>query len=166
VVIETTGIADPAPIIQLFYMDDRCKERLRIDSVITVVDCRHIFNHLTATNHDHPTATTTSGYEIKDETISHQIGYADIIILNKIDLVVTSALSVITATIAAINATAAIHPCRLTGSGSTDTPSINIENLLNVKAYDQSHNQWRNSVTATPSSSRTSTSNLVFPIIR
>ena len=42
VVIETTGIADPAPLVQSLYMDVKCKTYLRMDSILTVVDAKHL----------------------------------------------------------------------------------------------------------------------------
>jgi Ni2+-binding GTPase involved in maturation of urease and hydrogenase len=46
IIIETTGLADPAPVIQSLYMDKECNLRMRLDSVITVVDAKHIQNHI------------------------------------------------------------------------------------------------------------------------
>ena len=45
VVIETTGIADPAPVIQTLFMDDECRKHMRLDACITVVDSKHIDQH-------------------------------------------------------------------------------------------------------------------------
>lgn len=46
VVIETTGLADPAPLIQSLYMDSNCSSRLRLDGVLAVVDCKHFPTHM------------------------------------------------------------------------------------------------------------------------
>lgn len=45
VVIETTGLADPGPVIQTLFMDDECKKYMRLDACITVVDSKHIQQH-------------------------------------------------------------------------------------------------------------------------
>ncbi len=69
VVIETTGLADPAPVAQTFLMDQDLTAQFMIDSIVTVVDGKHISRHL----------------DEKDEA-QEQIAFADIILLNKLDL--------------------------------------------------------------------------------
>jgi G3E family GTPase len=69
ILIETTGIADPSPVIQSFFIDDDLKAQLRLDAVITLVDARHIWQHL-ETNHE----------------AREQIAYGDVVLLNKTDL--------------------------------------------------------------------------------
>lgn len=68
-IVETTGLADPAPVIQTFFVQERLREALRLDAVITLVDCRHIQRQLD----EHPVAAA-------------QIGFADRILLTKADL--------------------------------------------------------------------------------
>jgi G3E family GTPase len=46
IIIETTGLADPAPVVQTFFIDDDVKEMYNLDSVITVVDAKHILERL------------------------------------------------------------------------------------------------------------------------
>ena len=70
VLIETTGLADPAPVAQTFFMDELLSEKFEVDSIITVVDSKHITRHL-------------DGHDEAQE----QIAFADVIILNKTDLV-------------------------------------------------------------------------------
>ncbi|MBY7142585.1 GTP-binding protein [Virgibacillus sp. NKC19-3] len=69
VVIETTGMANPAPVIQTFLMDEQTADAFEIDSVITMVDAKHIRQHL------------------KEEEPGKQIAFADILLLNKLDLI-------------------------------------------------------------------------------
>ncbi|NUF50669.1 CobW family GTP-binding protein [Gilliamella sp. ESL0250] len=69
-IIETTGLADPAPIIQTFFIDDLIRETIQLDGIITLVDANHILKHL----NEHPV------------TLS-QIGFADRIILTKTDCI-------------------------------------------------------------------------------
>lgn len=59
VIIETTGLADPAPVVQTLYMDAECQKRLRLDGVIAVVDAKHIPHHMSTL----PSASTTSSAE-------------------------------------------------------------------------------------------------------
>lgn len=69
-IIETTGLADPAPIIQAFFIDDLIRETIQLDAIITLVDAQHILQHL----NEHRVALS-------------QIGFADRIILTKTDCV-------------------------------------------------------------------------------
>ncbi|WP_277679016.1 CobW family GTP-binding protein [Gracilibacillus dipsosauri] len=69
IVIETTGMANPAPIIQTFLMDEQTRMAFEIDSVITMVDAKHIWQHL------------------KEEEPGQQIAFADVLLLNKMDLI-------------------------------------------------------------------------------
>jgi G3E family GTPase len=70
ILIETTGLADPAPVAQTFFMDEEIKDVYRLDGVVTVVDCKHVLDHIDSSD------------ECKE-----QIAFADLIILNKTDLV-------------------------------------------------------------------------------
>jgi G3E family GTPase len=76
VLIETTGLADPAPVAQTFFVDDDVSARYTLDSIVTVADAKHILQHLD---------------EIKPEGVENesveQIAFADIVLLNKMDLV-------------------------------------------------------------------------------
>lgn len=68
--IETTGLADPAPVVQSFFVDDRIKSEYQLNGVVTVVDAKHIFQQL---------GTSPEAKE--------QIAFADMVLLNKIDLI-------------------------------------------------------------------------------
>ncbi|CAM4012151.1 CobW family GTP-binding protein [Aeromonas bestiarum] len=69
-IVETTGLADPAPIIQTFFVEEELRDALRLDAVITLVDGEHIGRQLD----EHPVAAA-------------QIGFADRILLTKTDRV-------------------------------------------------------------------------------
>src|SRR3954449_5447418 len=75
VLIETTGLADPAPVAQTFFSDEEMKARLQLDAIVTVVDARHIAQHLGDMR------------EAKE-----QVAFADVILLNKTDLVAAADL--------------------------------------------------------------------------
>ncbi len=93
IVVETTGLADPGPVAQTFFVDDDVKAKTRLDSVTTVVDARHVLDRL---------ADSREAVE--------QIAFADQIVLNKIDLVSPEALAGVEAALRRINPLAPIHP--------------------------------------------------------
>ncbi|AUA17054.1 GTP-binding protein [Streptomyces sp. SID8361] len=92
ILIETTGLADPAPVAQTFFMDDEIAARLRLDAIVTLVDAAHILQHLD---------------EVKPEGVENeaveQIAFADRIVLNKTDLVDEATIAEVTGRIRAIN---------------------------------------------------------------
>lgn len=109
-VIETTGLADPGPVIQTFFVDDEVQRRTQLDAVITVVDAKHIAQHWDAAE------------------ALEQIAFADVILLNKIDLVSDAALKELEQRIRTINALAKIYPTR--------DAHVEMDALLGVKAFD------------------------------
>ncbi|MEM1255841.1 MAG: GTP-binding protein [Cyanobacteria bacterium P01_H01_bin.21] len=109
-VIETTGLADPAPVIQTFFVDDEVQLQTRLDAVVTVVDARHIWQHWEA------------------EEAIEQIAFADVILLNKIDLVTEEQLTELEQRIRGMNALAKIHRTR--------DAQIEMDALLGVSAFD------------------------------
>lgn len=81
IVIETTGLADPAPVAQTFFVDDELSKVCVLDAIVTVVDAKHILQHLDEVKPD----------GVENEAVE-QVAFADRIILNKIDLVNTATL--------------------------------------------------------------------------
>ena len=79
--IETTGMADPAPVAQTFFVDDDMKAKYRLDGIITVVDAAHVEAHL---DEEKPEAAVNESVE--------QLTFADRIILNKCDLLLSGNL--------------------------------------------------------------------------
>merc|ERR1712039_186990 len=76
VLIETTGLADPAPVAQTFFADDFVQQHMRLDGILTLVDAKHIIQHL---EDEKPEGVENEAVE--------QIAFADRILLNKCDLV-------------------------------------------------------------------------------
>merc|ERR1712032_1754008 len=76
VLIETTGLADPGPVAQTFFADDFVKDHMRLDGILTLVDAKHIIQHL---DEEKPEGVENEAVE--------QIAFADRILLNKCDLV-------------------------------------------------------------------------------
>jgi G3E family GTPase len=117
VIIETTGLADPAPVCQTFFVDDNIKAKYRLDSVITVVDSKYILERIA---------------EVKPEGAENeaveQVAFADKILLNKIDLSTDAELDNIEKELKKINPTAAIKRTK----HSECPPS----ELLNIGAFE------------------------------
>jgi len=111
VMIETTGLADPGPVAQTFFVEEDLKEQFSLDAIVTVIDAAHIEQHLG---------------EIA--AAGEQVAFADVILLNKSDLVGAADLVRIERRIRAINSTAKILPTR-----NADVP---IEAVLHVGAFD------------------------------
>lgn len=92
IIVETTGLADPGPVAQTFFVDEDVKAKTALDSVTTVVDAKHI-----------------------DQTLTHsreareQIAFADQIVLNKTDLADAEALEALEARLHRMNPMARIH---------------------------------------------------------
>jgi len=76
VLIETTGLADPAPVAQTFFADEFVQQHMRLDGILTLVDAKHIIQHLDKEKPD----------GVENEAVE-QIAFADRILLNKCDLV-------------------------------------------------------------------------------
>lgn len=92
IVVETTGLADPGPVAQTFFVDEDVSRRARLDSIVTVVDARHLPARL------------------KDSReAEEQIAFADVIVLNKTDLVTPAELADVERRIRSINRFAQIH---------------------------------------------------------
>jgi len=109
-VIETTGLADPAPVIQTFFVDDEVQTQASLDAVVTVVDAAHIVQHWEA-----------------DEALE-QIAFADVILLNKIDLVTEAELKALEERIRGMNAIAKIYRTR--------DAQVEMDSILGVSAFD------------------------------
>jgi G3E family GTPase len=112
-VIETTGLADPAPVIQTFFVDDEVQTQTHLDAVVTVVDAKHIGQHWGA-----------------DEVIE-QIAFADVILLNKTDLVTAEELTTLEQRIGGMNRLAKIY--------RTHDADIEMNVLLGIRAFDLNH---------------------------
>lgn len=117
VLIETTGLADPAPVAQTFFVDEMVSDRYKLDGIITVVDAKHIIQHVEEEKPE----------DVENEAVE-QLAFADRILLNKIDLVTLDELEEVESKIKSINSFAPIYhtensiidPTKLIGIGSFD----------------------------------------------
>ena len=117
VLIETTGLADPAPVAQTFFIDDKVSERYKLDGIITVVDAKHVIPHI---EDEKPEG-------IENEAVE-QLAFADRIMLNKIDLVSDEEIKEVEKKIKSINAFAPIF--------HTQNSIIDPKNLIDIGSFD------------------------------
>jgi G3E family GTPase len=111
IIIETTGLANPAPVAQTFFVDEDVKAKTRLDAIVTVVDAKHL------------PARLADSDEAED-----QIAFADVIVLNKTDLVTPEELEAVEQQIRKINKFAVIH--------RTQRSAVAIDQVLNRGAFD------------------------------
>lgn len=111
IIVETTGLADPAPVAQTFFVDEDVREKTQLDAVITVVDAKHLLLRLADSNE-----------------AQEQIAFADIILINKTDLVTPEELKKVEAAVKRINPYAVIH--------HTQKAQIDVNLLLDRGAFD------------------------------
>jgi G3E family GTPase len=111
IVIETTGLADPAPVAQTFFVDDDVRARASLDSIVTVIDARHVLTRL------------EDSHEAEE-----QIAFADVLLLNKVDLVTADELAAVERRIRSINGYAPVH--------KTTKCGIDLGQVLDRRAFD------------------------------
>ena len=111
IIVETTGLADPAPVAQTFFMDEQVGAKTKLDAVVTVADAKWLKERLK----DAPEA-------------KNQIAFADVILINKTDLVTAGELAEIEARIRGINPYARLH--------RTERAQIDIAEVLGRNAFD------------------------------
>mmetsp|Transcript_21372 Transcript_21372/g.40218 ORF Transcript_21372/g.40218 Transcript_21372/m.40218 type:complete len:468 (-) Transcript_21372:129-1532(-) len=117
VIIETTGLADPAPVAQTFFADDFVQKAMTLDGIVTLVDAKHLLLHL---DEEKPEGVENEAVE--------QLAFADRIILNKCDLVDEAELVEVERRIKMINDTVKIR--RATQS------KVDMDYILGIKAFD------------------------------
>lgn len=117
VIIETTGLADPAPVAQTFFVDERVVDRYKLDGIITVVDAKHVIQHL---EDEKPEG-------VENETVE-QLAFADRIMLNKIDLATEEELQNVEKKIKVINGFAPIF--------RTENSLLDPKELINIGSFD------------------------------
>jgi G3E family GTPase len=111
IIVETTGLADPAPVAQTFFVDENVGRKTKLDAVVTVADAKWLSERLK----DAPEA-------------KNQIAFADVILINKTDLVSPEELSEVEARIRGINPYARVH--------KTERAKIPLNEILDRNAFD------------------------------
>ncbi|MEX4008552.1 CobW family GTP-binding protein [Neoaquamicrobium sediminum] len=113
ILVETTGLADPAPVAQTFFMDDDVRSKTKLDAVVALVDAKHL------------------PLRLKDsKEAEDQIAFADVVLLNKTDLVTEDELRDVEAAVRAINPSAKIH--------KTERSGVALNEVLDRGAFDLS----------------------------
>ena len=110
IIIETTGLADPAPVIQSFILDETLRLNTELDAVVTVVDAHHIAE------------------QIGNEQAREQIAFADVIIINKTDLVPEVRLTDLIRQLTSLSPLAKIYPAVRC--------DVDLRHVLDVRAFD------------------------------
>lgn len=111
VLIETTGLADPGPVAQTFFMDEEIQSEFTLDGIVTLVDSAHISQQLG-----------------RSDESTEQVAFADVLILNKTDLVDNPALDILETRLKDMNPMAKVV--------RTEQANVPVESVLNLTAFD------------------------------
>ena len=111
VLVETTGLADPGPVAQTFFMDDEIRAEFSLDGIVTLVDAAHIEQQLG-----------------RSDESTEQVAFADILVLNKTDLVNGEALDSLEARLRDMN--------RMARVVRSERANVSIDTVLNLDAFD------------------------------
>lgn len=111
ILIETTGLADPGPVAQTFFVDDEMKDKLLLDGIVTVVDTKHVALHLD-----------------DSKECQEQIAFADVVLLNKIDLVPAEQVDEVEVRIRSMNPSARIQ--------RTQDALVDLDRILDIGSFD------------------------------
>jgi G3E family GTPase len=119
IIVETTGLADPAPVAQTFFVDEDVQKNARLDAVVTVADAKWLSDRLK----DAPEA-------------KNQIAFADVIVLNKTDLVSSGELAEVEARIRGINPYAKLHRterCKVALADVLERGAFDLDRILDLE---------------------------------
>ena len=110
-IIETTGLADPAPVVQTFFADEDVSAKMALDAIVTVVDAKHFLDRV------------DEAHEAEE-----QVAFADVILLNKVDLVEPATRQAVRDKILSLNRFAAVY--------ETVKSEIDLNHVLDRGAFD------------------------------
>ena len=111
VLVETTGLADPGPVAQTFFMDDELRAEYSLDGIVTLVDAAHIEQQLG-----------------RSDESTEQIAFADVLVLNKTDLVNDEALDGLEARLRGMN--------RMARVVRSERANVPVDTVLDLSAFD------------------------------
>ncbi len=111
VLVETTGLADPGPVAQTFFMDDEIRTEFALDGIVTLVDAAHIEQQLG-----------------RSDESTEQVAFADVLVLNKTDLVNDETLDRLEARLRDMN--------RMAQVVRSERGNVSVDTVLNLSAFD------------------------------
>jgi len=111
VLVETTGLADPGPVAQTFFVDEEVKDSFRLDGIVTLVDARHVWQHID-----------------ESDECKEQIAFADKILINKTDLATEADVQKLEARLKTMNRLAQVH--------RTHLAQLPVAEVINIRAFD------------------------------
>jgi G3E family GTPase len=114
IVLETTGLANPGPVAQTFFVDDSVRGKFALDGIVTMVDAHHFDQQL-----------------LNSEETATQVAFADVVVLNKTDLVSAAELDALEERVRAMNALA-----RIVRSDPRTPASVPVESVLGIGGFD------------------------------
>ena len=114
IVLETTGLANPGPVAQTFFVDAAMRDRFALDGIVTMVDARHFEQQI-----------------INSEETATQVAFADVIVLNKADLVSSEALDALAHRVRGMNALA-----RIVRADPAERAAVPMEAVLGIGGFD------------------------------
>lgn len=117
-IVETSGLADPAPVIQSFVLDDVLKEHVQLDAIVTVADARHF------------------AIQIRQDEAREQVAFADVVLINKTDLEDDASLAATERKVRRLNPLARIHRVRdaaIERDAVLDIGAFDLKNLLAIE---------------------------------
>lgn len=117
ILIETSGLADPNPVAQTFFVDEQIAQHFALDAIVTLVDAKHVRAHLAEVDQH------GVGSQVFD-----QIAFADRIVINKVDLVDAECVRAVRDSVRAINATADII--------TSEYAAVDLADVLGIGAFD------------------------------
>ena len=133
IIVETTGLADPAPVAQTFFVDEDVRRQTKLDAIVTVADAKHLLGEID-----------------RAPEAQEQLGFADIVLLNKTDLVTADDLASVEGRIRRINPYAGIHRterCGVDLGKVLGRDAFNLERVLEIEpgflteAHDHEHDE-------------------------
>jgi len=141
IIVETTGLADPAPVAQTFFVDEDVRRQTKLDAIVTVVDAKHLLGEID-----------------RAPEAQEQLGFADIVLLNKTDLVTGDDLASVEGRIRLINPYAGIHRTERCGVDLAEVlgrDAFNLGRVLEIEpgflteTHDHEHDEAISSLSLT-----------------
>jgi G3E family GTPase len=141
ILVETTGLADPAPVAQTFFVDEDVRRKTKLDAIVTVADAKHLLNEID-----------------RAPEAQEQLAFADVVLLNKTDLASDSELATVEARIRRINPYANVHQterCGIDLGKVLGRDAFNLDRILELEpgflteAHDHAHDEEIGSLSLT-----------------